>query len=141
MMSNHNYLRLVQTNSLFESVSESFLKSFFNPKNLFTVREGNLIYSFGDEAKDIYLILEGEVKIKFCDNRNIIYKINSDFVGEKEILEKTNRVSFAIANKDCRLYRIDAEELNNLSKQNEVKLNRTLNPNIEEEFESVERLA
>lgn len=141
MMSNQNYLKLIQTNLLFDSVPESFLKSFIKPKNLFTVREGSLIYSFGDEAKDIYLILEGEVKIKFCDNRNISYKSNSDFVGEKEVLEKTNRVSFAIANKDCKLYRIDAEELNNLSRENDIKLNKALNLNFEEVSESIEQLA
>lgn len=139
-MTNQNYLKLVQNNLLFNSVSESFLKSFFKPKNLITIQEGSLIFSSGDESNEIYLILEGEVKIKFCDNRHISYKSNSDFVGEKEIIEKTKRVSFAIANTDCKLYRIDAEELNNLSKENDVKLNKALNPNFEEVSERVEQL-
>lgn len=139
-MTNQNYLKLVKNNLLFNSVSESFLKSFFKPKNLISVQEGSLIFSFGDEAKEIYLILEGEVKIKFCDNRSIIYKSFSDFFGEKEIIEKTNRVSFVIANKDCKLYRIEAEELNNLPRENDVKLNKALNPYFEEVSERVEQL-
>ena len=141
MMLSQNYLKLVQPNSLFISVSESFLKSFIKPKNFFTAKEGTLIYSFDDEAKDIYLVVEGEVKIKFCDDRNIIYKHLSDFFGEKEILEKTNRVSFAIANKDCKLYRIEAEELNSLSKDSNVTLNKLFNINCEELSECIEQLA
>lgn len=132
MMLNQNYLKLVQPNLLFNSVSESFLKTFIKPKNFFAAKEGTIIYSFDDEAKDIYLVIEGEVKIKFCDNRSIIYKTFSDFFGEKEILEKTNRVSFAIANKDCKLYRIEAEELSSLCKDKTVALNKVFNENREE---------
>ena len=138
-MLNENYLKLVQPNSLFSYVSESYLKSFIKPKNFFTAKEGTLVYSFNDEAKDIYLVIEGEVKIKFCDNRSIIYKCFPDFFGEKEILEKTNRVSFAIANKDCKLYRIEAEELNILSKDNDVVLNKIFNTHSKELPESIEQ--
>ena len=141
MMLNQNYLKLIQPNSLFSSVSESYLKSFIKPKNFFTAKEGTLIYSFDDQAKDIYLVIEGEVKIKFCDNRSIIYKTFSDFFGEKEILDKTNRVSFAIANKDCKLYRIEAEELNSLSKDNNVTLNKVFNENREELSECLEQIS
>ena len=141
MMLNQNYLKRVQPNSLFISVSESFLKSFIKPKNFFTAKEGTLIYSFDDEAKDIYLVIEGEVKIKFCDDRSITYKSFSDFFGEKEILEKTNRVSFAIANKDCKLYRIEAEELSSLTKDSSVTLNKVFSENCEEVSECLEQLS
>ena len=141
MMLNQNYLKLIQPNSLFSSVSESYLKSFIKTKNFVTAKEGTLVYSFDDQAKDIYLVIEGEVKIKFCDNRSIIYKTFSDFFGEKEILDKTNRVSFAIANKDCKLYRIEAEELNSLSKDNNVTLNKVFNENREELSECLEQIS
>jgi CRP-like cAMP-binding protein len=140
-MLNQNYLKLVQPNLLFNSVSESILKSFIKPKNFFIAKEGTLIYSFDDEAKDIYLVIEGEIKIKFCDDRSIIYKSFSDFFGEKEILEKTNRVSFAIANKDCKLYRIEAEELSSLSKDSSVTLNKVFSENCEEVSECLEQLS
>ena len=141
MMLSQNELKLVQPNSLFSSVSESYLKSFIKSKNFFTAKEGTLIYSFDDQAKDIYLVIEGEVKIKFCDNRSILYKTFSEFFGEKEILEKTKRVSFAIANKDCKLYRIEAEELTNLSKDNNVTLNKVFTDNCEELSECLEQVS
>lgn len=141
MMLSQNELKLVQPNSLFSSVSESYLKTFIKPKNFFTAKEGTLIYSFDDEAKDIYLVIEGEVKIKFCDNRSIIYKTLSEFFGEKEILEKTKRVSFAIANKDCKLYRIEADELSILSKDNNVVLNKIFTEIPEELSEYIEQMS
>jgi len=140
-MLNQNYSKLIKPNVLFNSVSESFLKTFIKPKNFFSAEEGTLIYSFDDKARDIYLVVEGEVKIKFCDNRSIVYKHPSDFFGEKEILEKTNRVSFAIANKDCKLYRIEAEELDILSKDSNVKLNKALTAHSEELPEYIEQLS
>ncbi len=141
MMLSQNELKLVQPNSLFSSVSESYLKSFIKSKNFFTAKEGTLIYSFDDQAKDIYLVIEGEVKIKFCDNRSIIYKTLSEFFGEKEILEKTKRVSFAIANKDCKLYRIEADELDILSKDNNVVLNKIFTEIPEELSEYIEQMS
>jgi CRP-like cAMP-binding protein len=140
-MLSQNELKLVQPNSLFSSVSESYLKTFIKPKNFFTAKEGTLIYSFDDQAKDIYLVIEGEVKIKFCDNRSIIYKTFSEFFGEKEILEKTKRVSFAIANKDCKLYRIEADELSILSKDNNVVLNKIFTEIPEELSEYIEQMS
>jgi len=140
-MLSQNELKLVQPNSLFSSVSESYLKSFIKSKNFFTAKEGTLIYSFDDQAKDIYLVIEGEVKIKFCDNRSIIYKTLSEFFGEKEILEKTKRVSFAIANKDCKLYRIEADELSILSKDNNVVLNKIFTEIPEELSEYIEQMS
>lgn len=141
MMLSQNELKLVQPNSLFSSVSESYLKSFIKSKNFFTAKEGTLIYSFDDEAKDIYLVIEGEVKIKFCDNRSIIYKTFSEFFGEKEILEKTKRVSFAIANKDCKLYSIEADELDILSKDNNVVLNKIFTEIPDEISEYIEQMS
>ncbi len=140
-MLSQNELKLVQPNSLFSSVSESYLKSFIKSKNFFTAKEGTLIYSFDDQAKDIYLVIEGEVKIKFCDNRSIIYKTLSEFFGEKEILEKTKRVSFAIANKDCKLYRIESDELDILSKDNDVVLNKIFTEIPDELSEYIEQMS
>jgi CRP-like cAMP-binding protein len=140
-MLNQNYLKLIKSNALFNSVPESFLKSFIKPKNFFTAKEGTLIYSFDDESKEIYLIIEGEVKIKFCDNRSITYKYSSDIFGEKEILEKTKRVSFAITNKVCKLYRIEAEELDSLSKENGAILNNSLTALSEKLPEYVEQFS
>jgi len=140
-MLSQNELKLVLPNSIFSSVSESYLKTFIKSKNFFTAKEGTLIYSFDDQAQDIYLVIEGEVKIKFCDNRSIVYKHPSDFFGEKEILEKTKRVSFAIVNKDCKLYRIESDELDSLSKDNNVVLNKIFIEIPEELSEYIEQMS
>jgi CRP-like cAMP-binding protein len=130
-------LKHVQSNSLFKSVPAEFLKTFIKTKNLLDVKEGTLFYSADDESREIYLILEGEVKIKFADQKNIEYRYQSDFFGEKEILDKTNRTSFVIANKDCKLYRIDEEDINSVLQGNEVILNNLKRIEAEELVESI----
>ena len=114
MIVDQELLKLAKRSTLFNSVNSSFTSSFLKPKNFILAKEGTLLYSCDDEATEMYLIVEGEIKIKFCDKRNIEYRYLLDFFGEKEILDKTNRVSFAIANKDCKLYKISADEINSL---------------------------
>jgi len=130
MKADQDLLKLVKTNALFKSVPESFTNSFIKPKKLFTAKEGTLLYSFEEEASELYLVVKGEVKIKFCDHRNIEYRHSLDFFGEKEILENSKRVSFAIANKDCKLYKIGLDELRVLTEFNSIDLN-SLNKRIE----------
>ena len=114
MIVDQDMLKLAKNNSLFKNLPDSFLKSFIKPKKFFLAKEGTLLYSFDDTVDAIYLVVKGDIKIKFVDKRNIEYRYLLDFFGEKEILEKTNRISFAIANNDCTLYKIDAEELQEL---------------------------
>lgn len=114
MIVDQDIMKLVKSNEIFKSIPESFIKSFIKHKNFILVKEGTLIYSFDDEANDFYLIVQGEVKIKFCDNSNIERRYLLDFFGEKEILEGSKRSSFVIAEKDCTLYKIDAATLKNL---------------------------
>ena len=120
MIVDQDLLKLVKTNEMFKAVPESFLKSFIKPKNFVFVKEGTLIYSFDDESNDFYLIVEGEVKMKFCDQNNIERRYLLDFFGEKEILDGSNRASFVIAEKDCTLYKIDAETFKDLMVTNET---------------------
>jgi len=120
MIVDQDLMKLVKNNELFKSVPESFIKSFIKPKNFISVRDGTLLYSFEDEANDFYLIVEGEVKIKFCDNSNIERRYLLDFFGEKEILENSRRSSFVIAEKDCTLYKIEAATLLDLMEKNET---------------------
>ncbi|MGB5530933.1 MAG: cyclic nucleotide-binding domain-containing protein [Ignavibacteriaceae bacterium] len=120
MIVDQDLLKLVKTNEMFKAVPESFLKSFIKPKNFVFVKEGTLIYSFDDESSDFYLIVEGEVKMKFCDQNNIERRYLLDFFGEKEILDGSNRASFVIAEKDCTLYKIDAETFKDLMTNNQT---------------------
>jgi CRP-like cAMP-binding protein len=124
MIVDQDMLKLVKSNSLFKNLPDTFLKSFIKPKKFFLAKEGTLLYSFDDTTDAIYLIVKGDIKIKFVDNRNIEYRYLLDFFGEKEVLEKTNRISFAIANKDCILYKIEAVELQYLmNNESQIKSN------------------
>ena len=120
MIVDQDLLKLVKTNEMFKEVPDSFLKSFIKPKNFVFVKEGTLIYSFDDESSDFYLIVEGEVKMKFCDQNNIEHRYLLDFFGEKEILDGSNRASFVIAEKDCTLYKIDAVTFKDLMASNQT---------------------
>ncbi len=120
-------IRLLRTNGLFKGISGSVLKPYLKPKYFFEVKAGEIIYVCGDETSEIFLIVEGEVKIKFScngngngdgngnDNGNVEHKFLSDFFGEEEILKGSERNSSAVANTDCVLFKMNSAELKQLS--------------------------
>lgn len=138
MIVDQDQLKLLKRNSLFNSVNQSFVDSFIKPKNFLTVKEGTLLYSCEDDSTEMYLIAEGEVKIKFCDQRNIEFRFLLDFFGEKEIMDKTKRVSFAIANKECILYKISEEEINSVISSYDIILNNLMKVIPEEQMDYLE---
>ena len=106
---------LLTTNSMFNGVSREQLKSFIKPKNFVQIEDGKIIYSKEEPADEIYLIVQGEVKIKKAEGKNIEYKYITDYFGEEEVEQTQMRTSTAIANKDTILYKISSEELKNLT--------------------------
>lgn len=108
-------IRLLKTNSLFKGISESLLKPYLKPKYFFEVKEGEIIYTSGDGTIELYLIVEGEVKIKFTGNGNVEHKYLSDFFGEDEFLNESVRNSSAVANTDCVLFKISSTDVKQLS--------------------------
>ncbi len=125
MIVNQEQIKMLGSNTLFKGVSKDFLKPVIKAKNYFGVKEGTLIYSNGDESSELFLIVEGEVKLKFSSKNKVEYRFITDFFGEEEILCGEKRFSYAIANNDCILYKINAEELKEL-----MQLNKTLKENI-----------
>jgi signal-transduction protein with cAMP-binding, CBS, and nucleotidyltransferase domain len=103
-------------NTLFNGIPREKVKTCIKTKNYFKVDDGDIIYSSNDPSTEIYLIVEGEIKVKFTDKKDIDYKYLSDFFGEIEIQQKQKRTSSAIANKKSILYRISLSELNSLIK-------------------------
>jgi signal-transduction protein with cAMP-binding, CBS, and nucleotidyltransferase domain len=101
-------------NSLFNGIPKEQVKTFIKSKNCFQVTEGEILYSSNEPSSEIYLVVEGEIKVKFIDNKDIEYKYLSDFFGETEIQLKQKRYSSAIANKNSVLYKISLPELNSL---------------------------
>ena len=105
----------ISDNSLFTGIAT---KKSFKPiaKNFENFNEGDIIYQSGNNSEYFYLLIEGEVKLKFTGarGRDFITKTKKDFFGEKELLEKTERQSSAVANTNCILYKLRLKDLNML---------------------------
>jgi len=109
----------IYLNKLFANVDKKKVK--YSPEKLLTFKEGDIVFKKGDKSKFIYLIMEGEVKIKMPNPPfapKILFKYKNDFFGEKELLEKKERSSSCVAEKACQLYPISANELQKLISEN-----------------------
>jgi nitrogen-specific signal transduction histidine kinase len=107
----------VLTNNLFAGLDGAAVSTVFNSKNFIGEKEGNIIFQTGDESKFLYIVLEGEVKIKFSGgqgSRSPIKKGKNEFFGEKELIEGTPRISSAVADTDCILYALSRQEIMDL---------------------------
>ena len=114
----------LKSNKLFTGVKVTLVSSIFNPKKFVQYGEGNIIYQTGDSGNCIYLILRGEVKIKYSNSNYISSKGLNQFFGEKEIIDDTKRISSAVANRNTILYMLDKNLFKRLfSNYNEIKKN------------------
>lgn len=112
--------RDIKNNKLFAGVKESDLTSFFDPKEIREAREGEIIYKTGDDSNSIYLIIKGEVRVKFSSNSYVANKIHNDFFGEKELLDESKRISSAMAFSRLVYFRISKGAFQRLIKKNPV---------------------
>jgi hypothetical protein len=106
----------IKKNKLFTGVKDSVLNYFFDQKDILEAREGEIIYRIGEESDAIYLIIKGEVKVKFSASFYVSTKIFNDFFGEKEIVDGTKRISSAMAFSNLVYYRLDKVVLRDLIK-------------------------
>jgi signal transduction histidine kinase len=116
---------IIKSNSLFKNINESDIKIKVNTKNLIEIKDGEIIFQTGDSANSIFLIGEGEVKIKHSspyEGKRIFIKSKDDFFGEKELLENTSRTSSAVAQTECVLYSISQTEINDMISRNRMIL-------------------
>ena len=107
-------INVVKQNKLFSGVTADIIKSVFKSDELLELAEGEIIYQTGDEAYCIFLLIKGEAKIKYPSHHYISNKLANDFFGEKEIFDKTRRISSAVANTDCILYQLTTDKLKDL---------------------------
>ena len=107
-------------NKFFAGVNESVIDAHFKPECFKDVIEGDILYQTGDSADSLYLLLRGEVKIKFPSHNYISSKIFNEFFGEKELIDGGRRISSAIANSNCLLYLIDEDTFNTLLSKSEI---------------------
>lgn len=119
--------RVVTANNLFSGIKPTQLKFKFNPKSFIEFKEGDIIYQSGDSSDFAYLIIDGEVKVKFSGTRSslgVLKKGKNEFFGEKEILEATKRITSAVADSDCVLYKIKNKEITTLAGlHKQIKIN------------------
>jgi signal-transduction protein with cAMP-binding, CBS, and nucleotidyltransferase domain len=124
MVLEYNFKSILR-NNLFKGVPDHFVKKFYNLKNFQSIKEGTIIFSPQDESSFLYLIVQGEVKIKYTGQKQLINKYLYDFFGETEIRRTTKRISSAVANTDCMLYKISSDELHTICSGN-ITVNRNL---------------
>ena len=111
----------IYLNKLFSNIDEKKVKFNFTSNSIITINEGEIVFKKDEKSNFIYLILEGEIKLKVPNppfSPKIVHKYKNEFFGEKELLEKKPRVSSCVAEMDCQLYKISARELHKLLKEN-----------------------
>ncbi|MDP2365231.1 MAG: cyclic nucleotide-binding domain-containing protein, partial [Ignavibacteria bacterium] len=113
-MSTTKNVDAIKSNNLFKGVDFTSLNFPFDAKNFEELKEGDLIYSAGQPADFIYLLINGEVKVKLASIKKLFFKSSNDFFGDSEFLKNTERNSSALANSDCVLYKIDSALLSRL---------------------------
>ncbi len=116
----------IKANKLFENVPPDDIKLNFNQKDVLNFREGDIIFQTGDAADQLFLLLEGEVKIKYVapiDGQRIFEKSKGDFFGEKEFMEQAARRSSAVANKAVSVFVLGRKEINDLIAKHRPILN------------------
>ncbi len=119
-MTIHGNTKEIKLNKFFTGVNDSVINTLFKLNYFKDVKEGEIIYRSGDSADCLYILLRGDVKIKFHSLHYMSNKIFNDFFGEKELIEKTRRISTAVANSKCLLYLIDEKIFDALLSKSEV---------------------
>jgi signal transduction histidine kinase len=129
----------VKNNSLFAGIEPEQLSISVHQNDFMEVNEGDIIFQSGDKSDYLYLLVEGEVKIKVTNapNFHVVYrKDKNEFFGEREIFEKVNRHSSAVANISSLLYHISQNNLKTLIQkypQIKINLSESMQPGAEDE--------
>ena len=93
-MNSNKTIELIQSNDLFKDTDFNSLNIPFDPKSFLEFKEGDLIYSSGQPAEFIYLLINGEVKIKLNSLKRLFFKSPNEYFGETEVLQKESERFF-----------------------------------------------
>jgi signal transduction histidine kinase len=110
----------LKKNKLLAGVDEAVINTIFDPRKLKEKREGEIIYRTGDDCSGIFLLMKGEVKVKYSSNNYVSNKHSNDFFGEKELIDNTRRISSAVAFSRVHYYQIDKNLFKKLTLKNPV---------------------
>ena len=139
----------IKNNKLFTGIKDSVLSSFFDQKEIREAKEGEIIYKTGDQSNALYLVIKGDIRVKFSSSNYVSNRIFNDFFGEKELIDETRRISSAVAFSKLIYYRLDKAVFkniaaknpaieNNLKKYGELKLP-DVNVDLDRKFNIVDR--
>ena len=113
-------LENITNNKLFKDIKEEELNLHPDSEKLLYKNAGDIIYSEGDSAEEIFLIVSGEVRIikerLLGEAKKIVIK-PGDFFGEEDFLENMPHTSIAYAHKDCCLFILSRPEVDTLRKK------------------------
>ncbi len=113
-MSQYKSLTAINKNRLFAGINPESLKINLKQGNFLEFQEGDIIYQKGDKDDSIYLIIDGEIKLKIRDplsGVSVLRKGREDFFGENEFLNKNARYSSAVANTSTLLFKLNRTEI------------------------------
>jgi len=111
-MNSNKTVESVKANDLFKGLDFDSLNIPFDAKNFIEFKEGDLIYSSGQPSDFVYLLIDGDVKIKLNAIKRLFFKSPNEYFGETEVLQSESRNSSAVANKDCLIYKIEENLFN-----------------------------
>lgn len=117
MASQIKTLAAIKSNVLFGGADASNIKVLVNQKDIINIKEGDIVFQNGEPADRIFLLLEGEIKIKYStvvEGQKIFIKHPGEFFGEAEYLENIARRSSAVAQVDSLLFVVKKKELDEL---------------------------
>lgn len=101
-------------NILFNGVNPNQINLNLNGNHQETLKEGEIIYSSGEESNFLYLVVAGKVKIKENGVKKLKFKRENEFFGAKEIVKNSTRTSSAMAETDSILFKISKTEFQKL---------------------------
>jgi CRP/FNR family cyclic AMP-dependent transcriptional regulator len=91
----------------------SFLSLLRHRKDLVEYESGDVIYSKGEPADTLYVIVVGEVELSVHD-RSLGIEGEGSIIGEMALLESATRNSTATARSSVKLARLDRTQLKKL---------------------------
>ncbi len=113
LLATYDRMRFLRSVPLFGSLVGDDLRSVAEIVEPVDVAEGATIFEEGDPGDNLFLILEGEVRIEH-GGRHIATLTERDVLGELAVLDKEPRSADAIAATDARLLRLRAVDLEEL---------------------------
>jgi CRP/FNR family transcriptional regulator, cyclic AMP receptor protein len=88
---------------------------FRNETNIVQLAPGEFLYREGEQADNMYVLLEGEIDIRVGDYVKTARE--GALIGEAALVEERPRVANAVAKSTCRLAQIDRQRFDFLVQQ------------------------